>query len=322
MIGKISRMLIMLLFVTALVSCGQGNVQPAAAPGVQATPSPSPDEPDEEGIQVIDGGYIVSKGKEGWLVTAYAKRDGTPYVDAFWFSVNDHTRLLDADGISVGTDHFDIGSHVQVWSTGLIEESYPSRTTASQIRMIEEQAADAPRLEISEEEASKAALQWKSDEEQSAFRTIKHISLDESKSYWDVELVQFENAGQWSHIRVDAVSGAVTAVSVAENDALRLFAPKAGEEAGTSFTVEGEARVFEASFGWTLEDGHNILAEGHAMADEGAPAWGKFRFEVNYREASQRHLLLFLYTESAKDGSKEHSIIVPLKAPEELIRYD
>ena len=87
------------------------------------------------------------------------------------------------------------------------------------------------------------------------------------------------------------------------------------------YTVKGEARVFEAAFSWTLEDGHNILAEGHGMADQGAPAWGHFRFDVNYEQASQPNLTLILFVHSAKDGSVQQELIVPLQAPEDRIRY-
>lgn len=108
---------------------------------------------------------------------------------------------------------------------------------------------------------------------------------------------------------------------VAENDAFRVYTPRPDEELGPVFPVEGEARVFEAAFSWHLEDGHTILDEGHVTAEEGAPGWGRFQFEVSYKHASQPNMMLVLYVHSAKDGSIEKQLIIPLKVPKELIKY-
>ncbi|MCW3075264.1 MAG: sporulation protein [Flaviaesturariibacter sp.] len=81
------------------------------------------------------------------------------------------------------------------------------------------------------------------------------------------------------------------------------------------YRVTGKAQVFEAAFSWVIEDGHNELKEGHEMTDEGAPAWGAFRFTVNTakpRTNSTLHLILFEY--SAKDGSRQYEL--PIALPE------
>src|SRR5438045_2428758 len=53
---------------------------------------------------------------------------------------------------------------------------------------------------------------------------------------------------------------------------------KTGEH---SFLVKGKGQIFEASFSWVIEDGHEELQQGHAMTDAGAPEWGNFSFTVN-----------------------------------------
>lgn len=55
--------------------------------------------------------------------------------------------------------------------------------------------------------------------------------------------------------------------------------------------------------------------------NEGAPAWGRFRFNVSYEKALQPNMILILLIHSAKDGSVEHELIVPLKVPDERIDY-
>ena len=81
----------------------------------------------------------------------------------------------------------------------------------------------------------------------------------------------------------------------------------------TSFRINGKAQVFEASFSWVIEDGHNELLSGHGMTDAGAPEFGNFSFVVNIkkqRENSTLHLILF--EASAKDGSRQYELPVPL----------
>jgi hypothetical protein len=81
----------------------------------------------------------------------------------------------------------------------------------------------------------------------------------------------------------------------------------------TSFRITGKAQVFEAAFSWVVEDGHNELKSGHGMTDAGAPEFGNFSFVVNakkQRENSTLHLILF--EASAKDGSRQYELPVPL----------
>lgn len=85
------------------------------------------------------------------------------------------------------------------------------------------------------------------------------------------------------------------------------------EKTGDStFEVSGEAQVFEATFNWVIEDGHNQLKQGYATADAGAPAWGKFSFEVTAKQNPNTVLHLILFEASAKDGSRQHELPIKL----------
>jgi hypothetical protein len=80
-----------------------------------------------------------------------------------------------------------------------------------------------------------------------------------------------------------------------------------------TFRIRGEAQIFEASFSWIVEDGHNELKKGFQMTDAGAPEWGKFDFiiEAEKKDAnSTLHLVLFEI--SAKDGSRQYELSMPL----------
>lgn len=79
------------------------------------------------------------------------------------------------------------------------------------------------------------------------------------------------------------------------------------------FLVQGKAQIFEANFGWVVEDGHYELQNGYEMTDAGAPAWGNFKFTINVekkRENSTLHLILF--ESSPKDGSRQFELFIPL----------
>ncbi len=80
------------------------------------------------------------------------------------------------------------------------------------------------------------------------------------------------------------------------------------------FRIKGKAQIFEANFGWFVEDGHNILAEGFEMTDAGAPEWGNFDFTVSAKKARENSTLhIILFETSARDGSKQYELPVPVK---------
>jgi hypothetical protein len=79
------------------------------------------------------------------------------------------------------------------------------------------------------------------------------------------------------------------------------------------FEVTGKGQIFEASFSWVIEDGHEQIRSGYATTDAGAPEWGDFKFTVvaeKKRPESTLHLVLFEV--SAKDGSPQHELPVLL----------
>ncbi len=80
-----------------------------------------------------------------------------------------------------------------------------------------------------------------------------------------------------------------------------------------TFLVRGQGQIFEANFGWVVEDGHNELKKGHQMTDAGAPAWGKFEFTITVKkERENSTLTLILFETSAKDGSRQFELPMAL----------
>lgn len=85
---------------------------------------------------------------------------------------------------------------------------------------------------------------------------------------------------------------------------------KVGDE---KFRVKGQGQIFEASFSWIVEDGHNELIKGVETTDAGAPEWGKFDFTVEVaKKETNSTLILMLFELSARDGSRQHELPIPL----------
>ena len=83
-----------------------------------------------------------------------------------------------------------------------------------------------------------------------------------------------------------------------------------------TFVIEGEAQIFEANFGWVVEDGHRELKKGFEMTDAGAPEWGEFKFTIEVEKARPNSTLtLVLFESSAKDGSRQHELPISLALP-------
>ena len=79
------------------------------------------------------------------------------------------------------------------------------------------------------------------------------------------------------------------------------------------FRIKGKAQVFEASFSWIVEDGHEELSNGFQMTNAGAPEWGEFMFTIDVqkkRPNSTLHIILF--ESSPKDGRRQYELPVPL----------
>jgi uncharacterized membrane protein YkoI len=264
-------------------------------------------------------GYIVHKNGNRLLVTAYIERAEGAGIDAYSVTVGEKTALQNSKGQTVTLAELKVGDQAEVWITGDVRTSYPAQADAARI-VLSDDPQEASAARIGRSAAIQAALQSKEMQTPTVAGAVKSASLDVENGIWNLELDRQEAISQPIAFRIDARTGKIIPVPVAQNDAFRLFSPKPGTEIGSTLTVEGEARVFEAAFSWALEDGHNILAEGHEMADGGAPAWGRFSFTINVPQASQANVTLLLFVHSAKDGSVQQQLAVPLKAAKDRIR--
>jgi len=110
---------------------------------------------------------------------------------------------------------------------------------------------------------------------------------------------------------VEVKKDAPEAARVYSNERFKdVVVEKTGEH---QFLVRGKGQIFEASFGWVIEDGHEELKSGYTMTDAGAPEWGNFSFTVEVeKKRPNSTLMLILFESSAKDGSRQYELPVLL----------
>ncbi len=83
---------------------------------------------------------------------------------------------------------------------------------------------------------------------------------------------------------------------------------------GNKYRIKGQAQVFEATFNWVVEDGHNQLKSGFVTTDNGAPEWGNFDFTIDVAKNDvNTTLTLILFEVSAEDGSYNYELAITLK---------
>jgi hypothetical protein len=81
-----------------------------------------------------------------------------------------------------------------------------------------------------------------------------------------------------------------------------------------SYTIRGQAQVFEANINWVVEDGHEELLSGFQTTSAGAPEWGNFEFTVEVKKVRENSTLnLILFEENAEDGGRRYELPVILQ---------
>jgi hypothetical protein len=102
----------------------------------------------------------------------------------------------------------------------------------------------------------------------------------------------------------------------ATSDRIAVTAPKPGAIAnsGADLTVTGSARVFEANVVWrVLDSTGKVVANGHFLTSLGSSAvWGTFNTRISMPANVRGNLTLELYEASARDGSAQGVVQIPL----------
>jgi hypothetical protein len=137
------------------------------------------------------------------------------------------------------------------------------------------------------------------------------IRLDDGRP-WRV-VTESTGAGT-AHLYID-IGGSPADV----NESIAAYLPVPGQGAGDRATgcscgVQGAARVFEASISWRVRDGNgHEVARGSTTASRGtSAAWGLFTATVTIPPGVVGQATIELYDVSARDGSEQDVIRIPV----------
>jgi hypothetical protein len=131
--------------------------------------------------------------------------------------------------------------------------------------------------------------------------------------------IELDDARPW---RVSYIDNSRIAVEIggdprATSERIAVSAPKAGDRVTGQIRVTGSARVFEANVVWRLRDASGTaVANGHFLTNLGTSAvWGQFDQRLAIPATVHGNVTLELYEASAKDGSEQGLVAVPLSVP-------
>ncbi len=94
-----------------------------------------------------------------------------------------------------------------------------------------------------------------------------------------------------------------------------VYQPLPGTRIAAGQEMTGVARAFEATVLYQIRDGADraVTEEKHFMTEEGAPAFSPFRVQLQFDGApSTSSGTLMVYTRSAKDGSIQDLVSIPV----------
>jgi len=140
-----------------------------------------------------------------------------------------------------------------------------------------------------------------------------------AKISWPVIIIFFLAVGYLSWSNAQKIDGAVFSDALlevpkvqTENDSIKIAKPRPRQYISSPLVVLGEANVFEATYNYRLKDAsNNILAEGFGMT-AGAFEMNPFREELSFLNPGSGEGLLEVFEISAKDGSEQHKISIPV----------
>lgn len=113
-------------------------------------------------------------------------------------------------------------------------------------------------------------------------------------------------------------SGKITPTRSAEEANIKVFAPRANDTVGRTFTITGEARVFENTFQIrvTNDQTKEVLFDKTEQTDaKDTGEFGNFQRDLNLAQSTLRSddkLILEVFQYSAKDGAEIDKVTVPL----------
>jgi putative hemolysin len=96
---------------------------------------------------------------------------------------------------------------------------------------------------------------------------------------------------------------------------IKVTNPISNQQLTSPFKVEGSARVFENQVNVRVKskDGRTLITESTIVKSPEAGLWGDFSLEISYDFNLTKEGFVEVYSSSAKDGSDENLVSIPVK---------
>lgn len=103
--------------------------------------------------------------------------------------------------------------------------------------------------------------------------------------------------------------------SVSESGNIKVMEPYSGQQIASPLVVKGEARVFENAFSMRLKDssGNIIISKDVTAKAPESGEFGSFSELMLFDEKASGDGILEVYSNSAKDGSEQDVVSIPVK---------
>jgi len=100
---------------------------------------------------------------------------------------------------------------------------------------------------------------------------------------------------------------------ISAKGAITLKTPTVNATVSSPVTISGDASVFEAALAWRITDtGGRVIAEGFTTASLGAPGRGTYSITATYTAPTGTLAFVEVYSRSAKDGSIDEVVRIPV----------
>jgi hypothetical protein len=127
--------------------------------------------------------------------------------------------------------------------------------------------------------------------------------------------VMFLFACKKAEAPIHDLTATTTPAATATQTAIAVAGPRSGDEVTVPVTVKGVASVFEGTVVIAVEsaDGSKTFCKTFTTASEGAPGRGSFEAQIAFPPpSSATDGRVQVYSESAKDGSVQNLVSVPI----------
>jgi hypothetical protein len=160
------KLLIMLVMCFFIVGCSNQNKEPF-----------------DQGIKDITG-YIVERDHNKLLVVEKIRPNEKAFPAATYYTLTDNTVIFSTDGKVLKPSDLRTGTLVEMWHSGNVEESFPSRATATKITISDENS-------MQKTKAIESALQYL----KSSKKLYWVVSVQKNSSNYEVKLSDLSGKG-------------------------------------------------------------------------------------------------------------------------------